>query len=66
MSATVPGDALGRHRRERGVQQLGTPLELACHLIEVRTDDGYDPTMDDLVAELTPPEWEAGASRFVT
>lgn len=41
------------------------PLDLSCRRIDVRTDEGYDPSLDDLIAELAPDLAQRGAVRFL-
>lgn len=42
------------------------PLELSCRLTEFPTDEGHDPTLEDLIVVMAPPGWSEAASRFIT
>jgi predicted kinase len=37
---------------EEGGESIVNPLDLSCSRIDVRTDDGYDPAVDDLIERL--------------
>lgn len=55
-------DALIEHYGERIVQ----PLELGCRRIDVSTDEGYEPTLDDLIRQVAPDLTSRTAVRFLS
>ena len=47
-------------------RRIVDPLELACRRVDVGTDDGYDPALDDVIEAVAPSLDRREAFRFIT